>query len=562
MKETMNGVSELLVSLLAKRGMTDEKTIQEFLSPDFDRDSHDPHLLHDIERAVTRILRAVAEKEMIAVYADFDCDGIPGAVVLHDFFKKIGYSNLEIYIPHRDREGYGFHAEAIEGLASRGASLIITVDVGTTAVESVKRANELGVDVIVTDHHEIVSELPTAHAIVNPKLGEYPFRDLCGAAVAWKLVCATLHEGRKRELPAFTAVQEGWEKWLLDMVGIATVADLVPLIGENRTLAYFGLTVLRKSKRPGIRALVSHLRLVQAELTESDIGFSIGPRINAASRMGEPELAFRLLATTDMAEADRLTRHLEELNAERKTTVGVIVREAKKRARARYTDQKVVVLGDVAWRPPLLGLAANSVMGDRGGVVCLWGRDAQGRLKGSCRSDGSVSIVDLFAGAKESLEEYGGHAFSGGFSVSHDAVHSLPEAFERALAQLSSTTVEEQAHDVEISLRDISNGLLSELSRLAPFGIGNPKPLIRISGSAIGSVRSFGKEKNHIEVTLSCTTSGVTCRAFDFFRSASSFSVSPELGKPVSVFGTLERDSFRGRGALALRLVDMKHVSK
>ncbi len=561
MKEAMHGISELLVSLLAKRGMTDEKAIQEFLEPNFERDSHDPHLLHDIESATTRILRAVTEKEMIAVYADFDCDGIPGAVVLHDFFKKIGHSNLEIYIPHRDREGYGFHVEAIEALASRGVSLIITIDVGTTAVESVKRANELGVDVIVTDHHEIVNELPTAHAIVNPKLGEYPFRDLCGAAVAWKLACAVLHEGRKRELPAFTAIQEGWEKWLLDMVGIATVADLVPLIGENRAFVYFGLTVLRKSKRPGIRALVSHLRLIQAELTETDIGFSIGPRINAASRMGEPELAFRLLATTDMAEADRLARHLEALNAERKTTVGVIVREAKKRARARYTDKKVVVLGDVAWRPALLGLAANSVMGDRGGVVCLWGRDAQGRLKGSCRSDGSVSIVDLFAGAKESLEEYGGHTFSGGFSVSHDAVHALPEVFESAVAQLSSTVVEEQTHDVEISLRDISSGLLSELSRLAPFGIGNPKPLIRISGSAIGSVRAFGKEKNHIEVTLSCTTSGATCRAFDFFRSASSFSVNPELGKPVSVFGTLERDSFRGSDALALRLVDMKHVS-
>lgn len=560
MKETARTPSERVVSLLERRGIVGND-VHTFLSPDFERDTHDPHLLHDIERAVQRIFLALDAKEKVAVYADFDCDGIPGAVVLHDFFKAVGHSELEVYIPHRDREGYGLHVSALQELASRGVSLIITVDVGTTAIEPIAYAKELGMDVIVTDHHEIVGELPAAYALLNPKLGAYPFRDLCGAAVAWKLVVALLHEGRKRGLPAYEALPLGWEKWLLDMVGIATIADLVPLVGENRVLAHFGLRVLRKSRRPGIRALAAHLRLSQNTLSEDDIGFSLAPRINAASRMGEPELAFRLLATTQSAEAENLVHHLEDLNAKRKTTVAVIVREAKKRARARFTEGGIAVLGDVAWRPPLLGLAANSVMEERGGVVCLWGRDAAGRLKGSCRSDGSLSIVDLFSEAKDALLEYGGHAFSGGFSVSHEAVHTLPEALEKAAGNLSVKATEEKAPELELSLYEISDALLRELSLLAPFGMGNPKPLIRISGSAVGKVRQFGKERNHIEVTLSCTTTGVTCRGFDFFRSESSFSVRPESGRRVSVFATLEKDSFRGEGAIALRLVDMKPAS-
>lgn len=560
MKGAMSNVSERVISLLAKRGISGAE-LEPYLFPDFERDTHDPHLLHDIERAVARIFSALEQNERIAVYADFDCDGIPGAVVLHDFFKAVKHEALEIYIPHRDREGYGLHKDALRELQSRGVSLVITVDVGTTAVEAISFAKDIGVDVIVTDHHEIVSALPPAYALINPKLGQYPFKDLCGAAVAWKLVVALLHEGRKRALPAFEALPLGWEKWLLDMVGIATIADLVPLQKENRALAHFGLRVLRKSRRPGIRALTAHLRLSQNTLAEDDIGFSLAPRINAASRMGEPELAFRLLATTDAREAEALAHHLEDLNAKRKTTVAVMVREAKKRARARFPEGKVAVLGDVSWRPPLLGLAANSVMEERGGVVCLWGRDASGRLKGSCRSDGSVSIVELFNGAKDALEEYGGHAFSGGFSVSHEAVHTLPEAFEAAAGRLVSETVEEAAPELELSLYEVSERLLEELALLAPFGAGNPKPILRVSGSAVGTVRPFGKERNHIEVTLSCTTSGVTCRAFDFFRSENSFSVKPEAGKRVSVFGTLEKDSYRGRGAIALRLVDMKSAS-
>ncbi|MEK7093358.1 MAG: DHH family phosphoesterase, partial [Patescibacteria group bacterium] len=250
-------ISELVRGLLSRRGVTSDGDISAFLAPDYEKHTHAPQLLLGMERATTRVLAAMRGNERIAVYADFDCDGIPGAAVLSDFFNKVGYQNFEVYLPHRDREGYGFHTEAITLLASRGVSLIITVDVGTTAVEAVAFAKERGIDVIVTDHHEPVREpsasngpgitgtLPAAVAVLNPKLGEYPFPHLCGAAMAFKLVQAMLAEGKKEGLANFVAVPEGWEKWLLDLVAIATIADMVPLVGENRVLAYWGLQVLR-----------------------------------------------------------------------------------------------------------------------------------------------------------------------------------------------------------------------------------------------------------------------------------------------------------------------------
>src|SRR3989344_4818245 len=234
-------ISELVRTLLAKRGVENDADVAAFLNPDYELHTHDPFLLQGMDVAVARLLSAIDAGERIAVYADFDCDGIPGAALLSDFFNKIGYENFEVYLPHRDREGYGFHTEAISALAARGVKLIITVDVGTTAVEAVAYAKEKGIDVIVTDHHEIPGELPEAVAVINPKRSPYPFPHLCGAAVAFKLAQATLVEGKRRGSERFANVSEGWEKWLLDMVAIATVADMVPLVGDNRARSHWGL---------------------------------------------------------------------------------------------------------------------------------------------------------------------------------------------------------------------------------------------------------------------------------------------------------------------------------
>lgn len=551
-------VSEFVRTLLSKRGIVDEIAIGEFLNPDYELHTHSPALLQGIDVATDRLLQAIHSGERIAVYADFDCDGIPGGALLSDFFNKIGYSNFEVYLPHRDREGYGFHTDAIQKLAERAVKLIITVDVGTTALEAVRFAKEKGVDVIVTDHHEIMGTLPEAVAVLNPKLGAYPFRDLCGAAMAFKLVQATLTEGKKRGLPAFVTIQDGWEKWLLDLVAIATVADMVPLVGENRVLAHWGLQVLRKSPRTGINALVTRMRLRKSDLTEEDIGFSIAPRINAASRMDEPDIALKLLTTHDADEAEKLAAQLEELNASRKGVVGGIVKQARAHAKARYqSDDRVVVLGNPEWKPALLGLAANSLMNDRGGVVCLWGRDALGNLKGSCRSDGDVSLVDLFANAGDVFIECGGHAYSGGFSVSHEKVHTLQEILKDAAGatQAVPAVTAEREHDVRLTLSEITRPLFAEVSKLAPYGAGNPKPVFLVVGVVVTEVRRFGKEKNHTELMLECRESGGSVRAFDFFKAPESFSHTPVQGSTVKVFGTIQRDAYRG--GLSLRIVDV-----
>ncbi len=551
-------MSVLIEHLLEKRGIVSAADIERFLAPDFSRDTHHYSLIQDMERAVARILAAILHSERIAIYADFDCDGIPGAALLYDLFRKIGYDNIEVYIPHRDTEGYGVHPAALKVLSERGVGLIITVDVGTTAVEPVRYAKELGMDVIVTDHHELQDVLPEC-IVINPKCGEYPFRDLCGSGVAWKLATALIAGGRERGIEAFTAIPEGWEKWLLDFVAIATVADLVPLIGENRVLTHFGLTVLRKSPRPGIRALCQATRLRQPEITEDDISFTFAPRLNAASRMGDPETAFKLLTTTDMNEAESLARHLEELNAKRKGAVASMVREARKRVRARYGEEaSVVVLGDTAWKPGLLGLLANTLMGERGGLVCVWGENANGELKGSCRSDGSISVVDVLAAAGDALIEYGGHQQSGGFSLTREQALTLPEALERAATTLEARAVApSNTFDAELGLRELSWALYMDLTRLAPFGMGNAKPVFRIPRASIVSVRSFGKEKNHTEVELACFDSGAKVRGFDFFRTPDDFTRAPESGAVIDVFATISRDTFRGQRALALRVIDI-----
>ncbi len=555
-------LSGIVLDLLVRRGIVSSEEQERFLKPDFARDTHDPFLMQDMDRAVARIFEAMRANERIAIYGDFDCDGIPGSAVLFETFKKIGYENVEVYIPHRDREGYGFHVGAIDTLKERGVSLIITVDVGTVAFEGVAHARKLGVDVIVTDHHELkdpqAGGLPDC-IVINPKRGEYPFRDLCGAGVAWKLASALLIDGRKREESGFLVIPEGWEKWLLDLVAIATVADLVPLVGENRALVHFGLTVLRKSRRAGLRALATSARVRLAGMTEDDIGFTVAPRINAASRMDAPELAFRLLTTESEVEAEQLARELESLNRKRRGAVAAMTREAKTRARTRFKEgEAVIVLGDTAWKPSLCGLVANALMEERGGMVCVWGEDAEGRLKGSCRSDGARSVVEVFTSAKESLIEFGGHHASGGFSVSRDSVHTLPDALREASQHVSRRAdTEALPHDAEILVGDVSPTFMQELERLAPFGVGNPKPVFRVCETRITFARQFGKEMNHTEVTLVCTRSGVSRRAFQFFKTPTDFTLPPSPGSAADVLATIERDSFRGAGALALRLRDI-----
>lgn len=555
-------VSENLTEqLLHNRGWKTDVEQQNFLNPDFINHLHDPFLLPDMQKAVDRILLAIKNDERIGIWSDYDADGIPGGALLHDFFKLIGFSNFINYIPDRHIEGYGLNMGGLDELAEDGVKLLITIDCGIRDHSCIQHARSLGMEVIVTDHHEPAfalatagrpaQNLPAALAIVNPKRedSKYPEKILCGSGVIWKLIEAILKT--KRDL-----LIEGQEKWLLDLVGLATLSDMVPLIGENRALAHFGLSVLRKNRRPGFQKLFRMLKINKESLTEDDIGFLITPRINAASRMGHPRDAFKLLVAENEEEAHSFAIHLDNINQERKGVVAGIVKEAKKRIKEKFEnfgEKKVIVLGNPDWRPALLGLAANSIAEEYNRPVFLWGREGGEFIKGSCRSDGTTNLVAIMEGAKDALLEFGGHKLSGGFSVDHEKIHSLEEALiDAATHTVNSDLVCEV--DAEITLAHVTEQVANEINRLAPFGTGNEKPIFIIRDVIPERISRFGKTKEHLSITF--RDGGNTARAISFFTSPDQFGDLLQEGIKTNLVANLEKSDFGGRREIRLRIVD------
>ena len=537
---------ELLYDLLHARGMTTKEEQTKFLTPDFLRDSHDPFLLPDLPKAVERIQRGIANQEPIAVWSDYDCDGIPGGVMLVEFFRLIGYP-VRHYIPHRHKEGYGLNEAGLTQLAQEGVRLIITVDLGISERDAVEFAKTLGIDIIITDHHLVSGRVPDAHAVINPKRADnqYPFDGLCGAGVAWKLVQGILSCNRY-------GLKEGQEKWLLDLVGIATLADMVPLLDENRMLARYGLMVMRRARRPGIAALLSLLRIRPSTLTEDDIGFMIAPRINAASRMDAPETAARLLATGDTAEARTLARTLQQLNQQRKTLVATIAKEVNKRL-LDQEDASVIVMGNPSWRPGVLGLVANSLAGTHKKPVFLWGREGGDMIRGSCRSDGILNVVELMQGAGDVFSDFGGHHASGGFSLTHDRVPELSKRLQESYQRLhdASSVFPDAIVERELPLSEVLHAH-KVLLQLAPFGQGNPKPLFVFPRVSIGNVRSFGKGGEHVSLQLSMHDTAIP--AISFFMTPEAFQKPLEAGITADIVGHIETD---WKGASRIRVVDV-----
>jgi len=550
MQKQLDRYSNVLQQLLWRRGIEDETTAELFLHPDYETELHDPLLLNDIKIACARIHQAIKDNERVAIFSDYDCDGIPGAVVLHDFFKTINFNNFQNYIPHRHFEGFGLSIEAIDKLAAFGVKLVITIDCGTNDKVVVAHATSLGIDVIITDHHEPGDTLPAAMAIVNPKLGDYPFPYLCGAGVVYKLVQALIVTGNY-DIPV------GQEKWWLDMVGVATIADMVPLVGENRVLAHYGLTVLRKSRRPGLQKLFAKARVNQGLLTEEDVGFTIGPRINAASRMDAPEHAFMMLTATDVGEAGTYVEYLEKLNNERKGMVAVMTKELHVRLKELEKIPDVLVLGNPLWRPALVGLAANKLAEEYSRPVFLWGRDGNDVIKGSCRSGGGVSVVRLMETATTAFIEHGGHHQSGGFSVNDDQIFSLSSALNEAFVELGSQALVPTAYEVDLSLslEAVFGEVRNALSLLAPFGADNPKPLFAFEAVTPKEVVVFGKGKEHLKLVFD-TTQG-PLEAIAFFSTPTSFLREPIVGATCTVLAHIEESFFMNRRQTRLRIVEI-----
>ncbi len=566
LRNELVGHDDLTAALLARRGVLTKEDAETFLNPSYDRHLHDPLLMTDMRKAARRFADAILAKERIAVWSDYDCDGIPGAVLLHDFLKKAG-ADFENYIPHRHLEGYGMNVAGIEKLAQSGVKLIVTVDSGITDVEPVARANELGMEVIITDHHlPALSEvegplLPPAFAVVNPNARAdepYPFHGLCGSGVAWKLVVATLAvEPRLRE-----KIPEGWEKWLLDMVGLATIADMVALTGENRVLATYGLLVMRKSPRIGLQKLCRGMRTEQRTITEDDVGFMIAPRVNAASRMGDAVDAFRLFTADDEDVADALAKKLERANRQRKAEAGAITRAVHARLKERTEMRSVIALGDPEWRPALLGLVANTIADEYERPVFLWGREGNLRLKGSMRSGGPTHALDLMRATENTFEDFGGHAAAGGFTVLDDAVFFLEDRLVEAHARLAVASDDALAGhaDAVLAPEETTLAFLKKIERLAPYGIQNPKPVFLLREVVVDEVTRFGKSEEHLKLKIGMNGGKGSIDAVTFFvkgaiaRTADAFT----RGSRANMLVHLERDTFSRGAPVRLRLLDIR----
>lgn len=558
-RKKLEKYSEIVSKLLFNRGIKTLEEAEAFINVNYETQTHDPFLMKDMKKAVLKILETLKKNQKICVYSDYDADGIPGAVILTDFFKKIGYKNYFVYIPHRNMEGFGLNNKAIKKIAEQETKLIITIDCGISDVKQVDLINSLNMQVIITDHHEVGADIPKAFAIINPKQKKctYPDKKICGSGVIFKVVCALITQ---KEF----SIKAGWEKWLLDMVGIATLSDMVPLVGENRVFAKFGLIVLRKSPRKGLLKLLRDSRLEQKFLTEEDVVFTITPKINAASRMGNPETAFKMLASDDDVETNEAVKLLHKINDERKIAVSVTVREINKYIKENLLKDKnlkvpVIVKGSPRWSPSLLGLVASSLVEKYDCPVFLWGRGEGEELKGSCRSDGSVSVFETMEVVEKGiLETFGGHKMAGGFVLSLGAVDKLEEALINSYKKVftSSTNGFHFLIDAKLSIDDVDWNLYDDINQLSPFGVGNEKPIFIFENVKIDNIFTFGKEKNHIRLIFK-NKKGLEISAIHFFAGEKDIFKKMNIGDYINFSANLEKSFFAGRKELRLKIVEI-----
>lgn len=545
---------ELLDLLLKNRGISDSDR-ERFLNPSYETDLYDPFQMKDMERACVRIFEAIEAKEKILIYSDYDCDGIPASVIIHDFFHKINYENFTIYIPDRHDEGYGLHLDAIDQFIQDEVKLLVTFDLGITAIEETAKAQAAGIDVIITDHHLPQEELPRAYAILNPKqVGDlYPDKMLCGAGVAFKLIQAMI-----KKYGEYWKINNGWEKWLLDMAGVATLSDQVPLLNENRVLAYYGLKVLHKGRRPGLVELFKKAGVNITRLNEEDITFTLAPRINAASRMDDPMKAFLMLSTIDPVEAKTLSLHLSKINDERKIMVAHIMKEVKKTI-GKKEEKSLIVIGNPSWRIGVLGIIAAKIVEEYKKPAFVWGTDGAGEIRGSCRGWGDVNLVEIMTLLPEnSLVEFGGHRGAGGFAVSHEEIHFLEERLLKVFDGIPTQEEENKEYNIDatILIDDVTNENYKVIEKLAPFGMGNQKPIFLMNGVNIFAIKEFGKEKNHLELSFK-NNRGKIIKAIAFFKTRDSYSPVLTEGSMINLIATFEKNSFAGREELRLRIIDI-----
>ncbi len=506
-----------------------------------------PEGLPDMPAAVARIRRALRENETICVWGDYDVDGISGTALFVRFLRLAGAAHVIPHIPERTGTGYGFHWPTMERIIrERGVSLFVSVDHGSSATQPITNARETGVDVVVADHHEIAPDLPPAVAIINPKRAgsTYGFPFLCGAGVAMKLAWAIA-----QDLSPGARVSDAMRQFLLDALGMAvlgTVADVVPLRGENRVIVRHGLKVLQHHSAPGIAALLDVAR-VRGALRASDIGFKLGPRINAAGRMGNASLALELLLTDDPRRAREIAVQLDRHNEKRRTIERNVAEQAREQAVTQFGSRPSggIALHDASWHHGVIGIVAARLV-DEFHVPVVLVSTADGVGRGSARSVPGFALHEALAACSEHLVAHGGHAAAAGLTIEPERFPGFQSAFHRYVAETlpADARVPELVLDAEIDVGDLDLAMVAGLERLEPFGAGNPEPLLALRDvEVVGRPRRMGQRDEHVAFHVGRGGRAVRCVAF---RQAAELAPLLASGAPLDVALTPQRNTFRG----------------
>jgi len=546
------GLSPLLTQLLAQRGQEQPDAIRAFLEADYRSGLHDPMLMLGMAEAVARIAQAVEHAEPMAVYGDFDTDGVTAVTLLVQALTAMG-GTIRPYIPHRAREGYGLNSQAVRQLAAEGVRLLITVDCGISNAAEVAEAASLGLDVIVTDHHHPPAEPPHAFAILNPKQAgcAYPYKQLVGVGIAFKLVQALVKRG--------FALGELRGRDLLDVVALGTVADMGPLTGENRVLVKAGLEAIQSSRRPGLKALIDVAGLVQSKVTSSDIGYMLAPRLNAAGRLDDAVLAYKLLLAEDQAAATAIAQELNQANRARQELTRQVQALARERAEsASKHELPVVVLDDPGFAAGVVGLVAGKLSEEWGRPVLLIER-GETESKGSARSIPGFSMIDALTACEDLFVRFGGHAAAAGFTI---ATINLP-ALEARLLELAEGHLSDGmlqpaiTIDATVDLNELGWPLLDELLRLEPFGQANQQPLLMSPGVEVVDARPRGGDGQHLRLLL--RKGGTTYEAIGF--RLGHLADALRRRPLIDVAYTLEANEWNGERRLQLNVKDFRRAS-
>ena len=543
---------EIYEQILSSRNLS-ANNLDKFINPIYD-EKHDPFLLPDMEKAIKRLLIAHRNKEKIFIYGDYDIDGLTASTLLLDALESFGYRDVEVFIPNRFSEGYGLTVDAIKEIASKGANLIVTVDCGSLSYEPVGVANRLGVDVIITDHHNVNELLPEAVAVINPKRKQhnYPFIDLPGVGVAFKLVQALQTK--------LKGLENGQEKWLLDLVALGTICDVVSLVDENRTHVYWGLKVLQKSRRVGLVELMKIASVNKDNLKTRDVGFALGPRMNASGRLETAMHSLDLLRANNKVQARDKAELLDEMNSRRRQNQDVIYEQALIQAEDQ-SDSKVLVVSDAYWNHGIVGIvAAKLVERYKKPVFVL--QVMGDESKGSARSFGDFSVADAVRSADDLIIKGGGHKMAAGVTLLSDKIPEFRQRVNHYYDSLSLAGQEKflvPVSDGKVDcLKRIDLELTDLISSLEPFGNGNPEPVITIQNVRVANSREMGSNQQHTKITIVDEHE----HALDLIR----FNTPPEyrvnIGNSLNIWFSVEVNEWNNNKRVEGRLLHLEKNSQ